>query len=263
MDIIISEKNLDRHTISKYSFKVLSSLDNETATISNEQNVEKESSEPINVVNISDEQPIQEQQPKDEVVQSLLKKTDELSGNYIKLQMKLEAKDEEFKKQLEEEKQKAYEEGVEAGKSQMSEQQNEQLKSSIEQFATSIETISKTEKELKAALDPLRDELVSVAVDIAKEVVVAELSSSSKEVATALAHQLLEEVKGSTSVTLRVNPKDFEHVKGQIDNIEGIKIEPDSALTAGGVVVISDVGNIEGDIMRRYERVKTAALSSE
>jgi len=267
MDVIISETNLDKHAVSKYSFKVLgAAVENEF--VESEHNSVKESDDKTlsNEVAQEQTQTLEQNQPaqqKDEIVQSLLKKTDELSGNYIKLQMKLEARDEEFKAQVEEIREKAYAEGIEAGKAQMSAEQDAKVKDSINQFAKSIETIGTTAKDLENALNPLRDELVSVAVDIAKEVIVAELSSSSADVASALARQLLEEVKGSTSVTMRVNPKDFEHVKEQLGEIKGVIIEPDSALTVGGVVVISDVGNIEGDIMRRYERVKTAALSSE
>ncbi|MEA1916045.1 MAG: hypothetical protein U9N42_00790 [Campylobacterota bacterium] len=34
----------------------------------------------------------------------------------------------------------------------------------------------------------------------------------------------------------------------------------DSAVSAGGVVAISDAGNIDSDLMKRYERVKEMAL---
>ena len=265
MDVIISDTNLDKHTVSKYSFKVLGAAEhsleeNEKSDIAHGEEKNISSDDIQEVVNVENRVQVEQ---KDEVVQSLLKKTDELSGNYIKLQMKLEARDEEFKAQAEEIREKAYADGIEAGKAQMSAEQDEKIKDSINQFSQSIDRIGQTAKELESALEPLRDELVSVAVDIAKEVVVAELSSSSADVASALAHQLLEEVKGSTSVTLRINPKDYEHVKQLIGEVKGVTMESDSALAPGGVVVISDVGNIEGDIMRRYERVKTAALSSE
>jgi len=265
MDVIISENNLDKHSVSKYSFKVLGAAEVEQGELENHDTPKSEdkSSPSHDAQEVDNIENIASVKQKDEMVQSLLKKTDELSGNYIKLQMKLEARDEEFKNQIEEIKKEAYAQGVEAGKAQMSTEQDEKIKDSINQFAQSIERIGHTAKDLEAALNPLRDELVSVAVDIAKEVIVAELSSSSADVAAALAHQLLEEVKGSTSVTLRINPKDYEHVKKLIGEVNGVTMEPDSALAAGGVVVISDVGNIEGDIMRRYERVKTAALSSE
>jgi len=264
MDVIISENNLDKHDVSKYSFKVLGAGESEHV-LSDEHEKEEVASASNNeqVQDITPSPVAEVPQQKDDMVQSLLKKTDELSGNYIKLQMKLEARDEEHKSEIEEARQNAYEEGIEAGKSQMNKELDAKVKENIDQFSKSIERIGKTAKDLEMALDPLRDELVSVAVDIAKEVVVSELSASSKDVATALARQLLEEVKGSTSVKLRINPKDFEHVKEQIGEVKGLEIEPDTALTPGGVVVISDVGNIEGDIMRRFERVKTAALSSE
>jgi len=265
MDVIISETNLDKHIVSKYSFKVLGAAEqsfeeSQKSDIAHSEEKNISSDDIQEVENVENRVQVEQ---KDEVVQSLLKKTDELSGNYIKLQMKLEARDEEFKAQAEEIREKAYADGIEAGKAQMSTEQDEKIKDSINQFSQSIDRIGQTAKDLESALEPLRDELVSVAVDIAKEVIVAELSNSSADVASALAHQLLEEVKGSTSVTLRINPKDYEHVKQLIGEVKGVTMESDSALAPGGVVVISDVGNIEGDIMRRYERVKTAALSSE
>ena len=61
-------------------------------------------------------------------------------------------------------------------------------------------------------------------------------------------------------MTIKVNPNDKVAVEQSLGTLENVKVLSDNAVSQGGVIVLSDAGNIDGDIMKRYERVKNAAL---
>jgi len=46
-----------------------------------------------------------------------------------------------------------------------------------------------------------------------------------------------------------------------LGTLEHVNVVADSAVSEGGVVVISDAGNIDAQISKRFQRVKKAALS--
>jgi len=63
-------------------------------------------------------------------------------------------------------------------------------------------------------------------------------------------------LKDAKSIKLKVNPKDLESLKERYSTIENIRVDGDSAITEGGVVVLSDAGNLDGNISTRLEKVK-------
>ncbi|MCD8476674.1 MAG: hypothetical protein LRY68_00940 [Sulfurospirillum sp.] len=94
------------------------------------------------------------------------------------------------------------------------------------------------------------------AFEIAKEVIQKEVSLSSSHIAASLSKALLQEVKDAVKIELRVNPKDLEALKELYANEEKIKVIGDDAIAQGGVVVFSDVGNLDGNLAMRLEKVK-------
>ena len=104
---VISGGTSDQHVVEGYRFKVISEFDNHAeekqhSQISNEENITTSS---------KDESPVEESQtpaPSQVVqevqtpafqpsfVEDLLKKTDEMSSNIIKLQMQIESQENEF-----------------------------------------------------------------------------------------------------------------------------------------------------------------------
>jgi len=111
-------------------------------------------------------------------------------------------------------------------------------------------------------VDTIEEELIETALDLARQVVVKEIESSAQEVALRLARLLLAEVKEASKVKLKVNPDDYEYVKANLETTKNVKIVPDPAVGAGGVVILSDIGNIDGDIMHRFERIKEAVFGT-
>lgn len=261
MEVVITKNDLESHSVNKYKFKVLSMGGAAEAQ-------QPESLEPV-VASVSVE-PVRQNEPleahaissasRDALVESLLKKTDEMSSNFIKLQMKLEDQEEAFKSKLEAAKKEAFEKGMNEARAKIKQEQDGAAASRLEQFAKSIQTLERSAGEFHAALGRIENELVHAAVDIAKEVVAMEVSERSGLIAAKLSSKLISDLQGSARVTLKVNPQDHGAVSEKIGALHYVSIISDSAVSPGGVIALSDSGNIDSEIMKRYERVKKAAL---
>ena len=119
METVISQEATNGHIINKYNFKVLptdvnssverSSSDDEFVPASKVAETMNEGNSALVVDEPSGD--ALSKSSKDELIESLLQKTDEMSSNFIKMQMKLESKDKEYKVALEAAKAEAFEEG--------------------------------------------------------------------------------------------------------------------------------------------------------
>ena len=266
MSSIITNQRIAKHNVDKYNFKVLAFGADDT------QNEAPQSSL------VAKKPPIQEEvqqtaedkeidatamssSSKDSLIESLLKKTDEMSSNFIKLQMKLENMSEEHKAELSKVKEESYAEGVEAGKELHAKEGEKGVTDAISMYSASVAKLESSVKEFESALEGIKEELVSAALDIAKEVIKIELQENSKKVAFTLAKELIKELQSASKVVLRVNPKDHGAISQAVGSLAHVEVISDSAVSLGGVIAISDAGNIDSQISKRFERVKRAALS--
>jgi flagellar assembly protein fliH len=168
--------------------------------------------------------------PESSFIEELLKRTDEMSGSMIKLQMQIENQENEFAKRLESEIQRAKEDGIKQGR---------------DEAAAKFESlIASSEAQLPAT-----------AVEVAKEVVKKEISLNSANIAAAICKELFSEIKDAKEVQIKVNPKDYEFIKENFSG-QNVKISADEAISAGGAIVLSDAGNLEGTIEARLEKIK-------
>lgn len=256
MATVITSDDIERHNVNKYNFKVIAfgaqeEERKEEATVSVEPQL---ADEKIDSSALSSG-------TKDSLIESLMKKTDEMTSNFIKLQMKLEEKEEEFEQKLRQAKEEAYQEGLEAGAKHTQTELAKNVQNSIDLYAASVKKLEDSANEFKNSIESLKTELVLAALDVAKEVVKVELSENSSAIAKVLSQELIKDLQGASKITLKVNPKDHSVVSQDLINLENITIVSDSAISEGGVVVLSDAGNIDAQIQKRFERVKKAALS--
>ena len=258
---VISKDNIERHNVGKYNFKAISAMD--TSSSSNEEDSAPTFTEENNPrARISDvDSSSLSTSSKESLIESLMQKTDEMSSNFIKLQMKLESKEEEHVKALAQAKEESFSEGVEAGVAKAISDVNESTTNSLNLFSTSVQKLENSAQEFESALEGIKKELMYAAVDIAKEVIQVELSQNSNEVAKVLADELLKELQSASEITLKVNPNNHGAISQSIGKVDHISIVSDSAVSEGGVIVVSDAGNIDSQISKRLERVKKAALS--
>jgi len=262
MATVISSDSLERHSVNKYSFKVIALGANDD---------HKDDGEALNSGDYSLQETPKMQMmevdssalsnsSKDSLIESLMQKTDEMSSNFIKLQMKLEAKEEEYQVALKAAKESAFAEGIEAGKAEALQSSDKSKISLLEQFSTSVKTLDESANFFESSLEVLKNELIYAALDISKEVIKVELSHNSSEVAKLLSDELIKDLQGASKITLKVNPVDHGNISEHVGKLGHIYIVSDRAVTPGGVIVMSDVGNIDAQISKRFERVKKAAL---
>ena len=189
-------------------------------------------------------------------VEELLKKTDELSSNIIKLQMQIENQESEFAKRLETEISRAKEDGKNEGIAQANAANEAKINELEARFSTSAAKLDEQYVKFDEFLKKIEEELGQTAIKIAKEVIDKEISTSSNQIAHHLASSLIKELSNVKNIEIRVNPEDSEYLKEQFSKNEHVKISADDAISKGGVVIISDGGNIDATMQTRLEKLK-------
>ena len=280
---VITSETSPAHFIENYRFKVLGS--NERAQDSapvlieennlseelNEQNLEQggenftPQNQPVhqmqsNMQNHFAPQPQNNQthQPgfDSSFVEELLKKTDELSSNIIKLQMQIENQESEFAKRLEAETIRAKEDGKNEGIAQTNAANEAKIKELEAKFNASAAKLDEQYVKFDEFLKKSEEELGQTAIKIAKEVIEKEVSSASSQIAHHLANSLIKELSDVKNIEIRVNPEDSDYLKEQFSKNERVKVSADDAISKGGVVIISEGGNIDATMQTRLEKLK-------
>ena len=103
-------------------------------------------------------------------------------------------------------------------------------------------------------------ELPKTAVSIAEQVIAKEIGENSSRVAFALTKELLSALKGASKIKIKANKQDVSYLRAAIKDNQKITIEEDEAIQKGGVVVLSDIGNLDGNINSRLAKVKEDLL---
>ncbi|GKT39541.1 flagellar assembly protein FliH [Campylobacter jejuni] len=189
-------------------------------------------------------------------VEDLLKKTDEMSSNIIKLQMQIESQENEFNNRLNSELENAKEKFAKEGYEKAKEEFQKELSDFKDKYLKSIAKLDNACENLENFIEKNEKELADTAIDIAKEVILKELELNSSKIAYALAKDLIGELKGASAIELKVNAEDYEYLKEQFDQNAHIKISLDDAISKGSVIIISDAGNIESNLNSRLTKIK-------
>ncbi|EAI5943484.1 flagellar assembly protein FliH [Campylobacter coli] len=264
---VISGGTSDQHVVEGYRFKVISEFDNHAeekqySQISNEENITTSS---------KDESPVEESQtpaPSQVVqevqtpafqpsfVEDLLKKTDEMSSNIIKLQMQIESQENEFNNRLNLELESAKEKFSKEGYEQARAEFEKELNDLRDKYLKSVSKLEEACVNLNAFIEKNEKELADTAIDIAKEVILKELENNSSKIAYALAKDLINELKGAGSIEIKVNSIDYNYLKEHFSENSHIKITLDDAISKGSVIILSDSGNIESNLNARLIKIK-------
>ena len=280
---VITSETSPAHFIENYRFKVLGS--NERAQDSAPVLIEENNlSEELNEQNLEQggenftpqSQPVHQMQPNmqnhfapqsqnsqahqpgfdSSFVEELLKKTDELSSNIIKLQMQIENQESEFAKRLEAETIRAKEDGKNEGIAQTNAANEAKIKELEAKFSASAAKLDEQYVKFDEFLKKSEEELGQTAIKIAKEVIEKEVSSASSQIAHHLANSLIKELSDVKNIEIRVNPEDSDYLKEQFSKNERVKVSADDAISKGGVVIISEGGNIDATMQTRLEKLK-------
>jgi flagellar assembly protein FliH len=259
-----------KHTISSFVFGDLDNYDGEDSFKpfsppefeEGESEAEKKPNRetPLPIVNTKRESD-EAIKRRDEMINSLLEKSDNLSYELQSLQRKMDEQERLFQSELKSLKSDAYERGVQDGYVKAKNDADNQYSDSISQLHESIAKLEKLSETFSSMRGSFEKELVHTSVAIAKEVISTEVGFNSGEVAINLAKSLLQNVEEAKEITLHVNGGDYETLKSGFANMEHIEIVPDRAVSKGGIIVVTDVGTIEGNIMERFKEVKSDILS--
>ena len=248
---VIGANELDAHTMNKYDFKTITKQE-----MDSQKQKEKE--------NNSDDEPNKaqvamiESSLEKELIDKLLQKSDDLSATLKGFEERFA----ELQSQAIEREKVAKEEGIKEGKLMVDLELKNSIESEREKIASSVSKLDSAIEGAKEQIAKLESELSSIALDIAKEVIIKEVSEESAKVAASIAKELLKSMSGNLDVVIKVNPADFEFLNNLAKGKENIKIKSDDAISKGGVVIISENGNIDGSIMSRYKLLKQSVIEN-
>lgn len=198
-----------------------------------------------------------------EVVDKILQKSDVLAESLKRLQEQFDKQEKEMESKISAAKNEAKEQGYNEGYQKAKAELEAQINSQKELYALSINRIDANILESKNHILGLEKELSSIALDIAKEVILSEINTNSAKVASNLARNLLQDIAQNTQVTLKVFPGDLEDLKESLKDLSNVQIQADQAIAKGGVILLSNEGNIDGDIFVRFEVLKKSILGNQ
>lgn len=248
---VISSNELDAHTMNKYDFKTITKqeIDSHKQKRDDEENDDKPNKAQVAMIESSLEK---------ELIDKLLQKSDDLSATLKGFEERFA----ELQAQASEREKAAKEEGIKEGQMMVNLELKNSIESEREKIASSVNKLDSAIDGAKEQIAKLESELSSIALDIAKEVIIKEVSEESAKVAASIAKELLKSMSGNLDVVIKVNPADFEFLNNLAKGKENIKIKSDDAIAKGGVVIISENGNIDGSIMSRYKLLKQSVIEN-
>jgi len=90
--------------------------------------------------------------------------------------------------------------------------------------------------------------LLKTSISIAQKIISIEVGENSANIAKQTITHLLAKIKTASKVQIHLNPKDYEILKDQLNLDNSIELRQDANVSAGGVVIASDLGNFDGNI---------------
>ena len=272
---IITEVKKDMHDIKKYNFRTMQ-VDEDKKHIKEQEPKNTTSTPEISQPQITPEIETPLETPKEpvvdapalklfetEVVDKILQKSDDLAQSLQKMQEQLNKQEQEFSEKINIVEAKAKEMGYNEGYQKAKEELQIQIDKEKELYALSVQRMDENLTKSKEYIANLEKELSAIAIDIAKEVIITDVSTNSAKIASSLARSLLQNIAQSVPVTLKVFPGDLDYLKESLVDLQNVTLESDKAITKGGVVIMSNDGNIDGDLQVRFEAIKKSILGNK
>ena len=94
----------------------------------------------------------------------------------------------------------------------------------------------------------LETKILKTSMNIAKKIISVEIGEQSANIAKITIENILNKIKTASQITIHLHPKDYLILKDELNLNDFIRIQEDSNVTAGGVVIASDLGNFDGNI---------------
>ena len=174
---VITNERSKEHFVENYRFKILGqekrSDDAHVAHESETRRAPEHSERAFNgeqeSSNLSEEKEHSSHfKPEPSFIEELLKRTDEMSGSMIKLQMQIENQENEFAKRLESEIQRAKEDGIKQGRDEAAAKFDEELRALESRYLGSINKLEEQAAKFESLIVSSEAQLPATAVEVAK-----------------------------------------------------------------------------------------------
>ena len=99
----------------------------------------------------------------------------------------------------------------------------------------------------------METKLLKTSLSIAQKIIGIEIGENSTSIAKVTIDNMMEKVKSASKVSIHLNPKDYIILKDKITFDAHVSLQEDPNVTAGGVVIASDLGNFDGSIESKIQ----------
>ena len=99
----------------------------------------------------------------------------------------------------------------------------------------------------------METKILKTSLSIAQKIIGIEVGEKSALIAKETISNMMAKIKTSSKVTIHLNPKDYILLKEQLNFENHVSLLEDPNVTAGGVVIASDLGNFDGNIEAKVQ----------
>ncbi len=150
-----------------------------------------------------------------------------------------------------------FSDGQNAIRQEMEEKYNTQL---LERYDEISKTFLSIEENLKEYKDVFVNLVLELSYLISEKIVRREIKKES--MTTDVMKESLNKIVGANSIQIKLNPNELEEIKLEGGNsfagksLSKINFEADERIDAGGCLVITEIGNVDGRISSQMEEIK-------
>ncbi len=99
----------------------------------------------------------------------------------------------------------------------------------------------------------METKILKTSLSIAQKIISIEIGENSAKIARETILNIMSKIKTASKITIHLNPKDYIVLKDQLNFENFVILQEDSNVTAGGVVIASDLGNFDGNIESKVQ----------
>ena len=154
----------------------------------------------------------------------------------------------------------AFKIGYSEGKKEGAQSQNDKVRQTLDSLHSALSELDKIKKEIYITAE---HELTTLALAIARKVLVTELSDKNNRTVLKVVEEALNKTVSHDNIKIRVNPAEIDIIKDAmpqflhlVDNIEAVTIKEDKAISKGGCMIDTSLGNIDARIENRLQIIE-------
>lgn len=99
----------------------------------------------------------------------------------------------------------------------------------------------------------METKILKTSLSIAQKIIAIEVGENSALIAKETITSMMDKIKNSSKVIIHLNPKDYIVLKDELKFDTYVTLQEDPNVTAGGVVIASDLGNFDGNIESKIQ----------